>query len=189
MRITGSYTLDAPREQIWPLLFDPASLLQAIPGGEQIEAVGPDEYRGRVNLRLAAVGGQYDTSIKILEQIRPSHCRMSGDASGAGGSVKGEVVFDLQEAAPGTLVTYEGDAEIAGPLAGMNSRFVEGVAQTLVRQALGQLNAQLQSATAAQIPASIDTPEHRDVRFSWLRRAWEWMKGLWGHAFRRAGVS
>jgi hypothetical protein len=188
MKITGSYMLDAPREQVWPLLFDPSTLLQAIPGCEQIEAAGPDEYHGRVNLHLAAVGGQYDTSIKMLEQVRPSHCRMSGEASGASGSVRGQAVFNLQEAEPGTLVTYEGEAVITGPLSGMNSRFIEGVAQTLVRQSLGRLNAQLQSSNAAQLPAATTAPDQRGGRISWPRRAWEWVMGLWGHIFRRAGV-
>src|SRR5512143_472906 len=140
MKIAGSYALDAPAERIWPLIFDPAELLQLIPGCEQIEQISPGEYRGRLNLRVAAEGGTFQTYLKIIDQQPPSYSRFEGEAAGPGGVIKGQTVFQLAEAQQRTTLTYEGQALITGPLGSLNSRLVEGVAQALIRQGLDKLN-------------------------------------------------
>ncbi len=149
MNITGSYDLDAPAERIWPLIFDPAELLQLIPGCELIEQISPGEYRGRLNLRVAAVGGTFQTTLKIIDQQPPVYSRFEGEATGPGGVIKGQAAFRLIEVRPQTTLAYEGQALITGPLGSMSSRLVEGVAQTLIRQGLDKLNAKLQAQAAS----------------------------------------
>ncbi len=139
MKIAGQSILDATAESIWPLIFDPRTLLQLLPGCEQVEQVAPDEYRGRMTLRLPAIAGTYDTWVKVLQYEAPSFCQIQGEASGPGGSVRGQASFSLQPEAQQTRIAYQGDAQIGGPLAGMNPRFAEGVAQTLIRQGLARL--------------------------------------------------
>jgi hypothetical protein len=170
MRITGNYTLDAPRDRTWPIIFDPVQLMGLIPGCDQMEADGPDSYRGAITLRLPAVSGTYRTAIKILEWREPEFCRLDGEATGPGGSVTGQAAFTLREADGGTMVEYNGDAIISGPLAGMNPRFVEGVAQQLIRQGLARLNAKAVAAMAAEatvVPARRPGVWPRFV--AWLR--------------------
>ncbi len=91
MHIAGSYDLDAPADRIWPLIFDPAELLQLIPGCEQIGEISPGEYHGRLNFRVAAVGGTFQTTLKIVDQQPPSYARFEGEVVGPGGIVKGQV--------------------------------------------------------------------------------------------------
>ena len=94
MNISGSYDLDAPAERIWPLILDPSELLQLIPGCEQIEQVSPGEYRGRLNLRIAAVGGTYQTYHRIVDQQLLSYSRLEGQVSGPGGIITGQAYSD-----------------------------------------------------------------------------------------------
>jgi carbon monoxide dehydrogenase subunit G len=171
MKIAGAYTLSVPRDRAWPVIFDPVQLMGLIPGCDEIVADGPDSYRGAITLRLPAVTGAYRTAIKILERREPEFCRLQGEAAGPGGSVKGQAAFTLREADGGTLVEYEGDAVISGPLAGMNPRFVEGVAQQLIKQGLGRLDAQALAAMAAEAAASPAPRPGPWSRFkAWLRR-------------------
>jgi carbon monoxide dehydrogenase subunit G len=72
IKVTGSYTLDAPREQIWPLIHDSASLVRLIPGCEKLEQVGSPEYHEQMQLWLAVVAGKYETYIKLTES-KPYH--------------------------------------------------------------------------------------------------------------------
>jgi hypothetical protein len=183
MRIAGSYDLAAPAERIWPLIFDPAELLQLIPGCEQIEQVSPGEYRGRLNLRIAAVGGTFQTYLKIIDQQPPSYTRFRGEAAGPGGVITGEAVFGLapqfnssaNETPPWTTLTYEGLAQITGPLGSLNSRLVEGVAQALIRQGLDKLNMRLQ-----ELPASSELPQIDQIAAhgSVWRRLINWIKSF-----------
>ncbi len=139
MKIAGQAVLDAPREAIWPLIFEPEALLQLLPGCDEIARVAPGEYRGRLSLRVPALAGAYDIYVKVLEAEPPRYCQIVGDARSANGSVQGRAGFMLEPEGPGTRIVYQGDALISGPLAGMNPRFAEGVAQTLIRQGLGKL--------------------------------------------------
>jgi carbon monoxide dehydrogenase subunit G len=154
MKVAGSYILDGTRECIWPLIYDPASLITFIPGCEQLEQVSPDEYRGQVRIRLPAVGGAYTTYVNLVEREEPNYCCFAGEVNGAAGSVRGTASFRLKAMEARTLLEYEGQALIAGPLARLDSRFVEGVAQTLIKQGLSRLNQQVQlkQATLPAIP-------------------------------------
>ena len=139
MKIAGTYNLNIPREHLWKLIFDPAVLLGLIPGCEQIEQVGNDMYRGRIMLRLPAVSGSFDTSLQIVESEPPSFCRFAGEASGGSGSIKGQGVFRLRDEGDWTVVEYECEAQVGRPLASLNPRFMEGVVQVLIRQAMERL--------------------------------------------------
>ena len=139
MKIAGQSTLDAVVESIWPLIFDSRTLLELLPGCEQLEQVAPDEYRGRMTLRVPAIAGTYEIWVKVLKYEAPSFCQIQGEATGSSGSVRGQASFTLQPDDQKTRIEYQGDAQIGGPLAGMNPRFAEGVAQMLIRQGLARL--------------------------------------------------
>jgi carbon monoxide dehydrogenase subunit G len=146
MKITNHYTFAAPRERIWPLIYDPAALVGLIPGCEKLEQVSSDEYRGQIQLRLPAVVGLYQTYVKLLEREEPSYCLFAGEVSGSPGVMKGTASFKLQALNEHeTLMTYEGQAVISGPLGQLDSRFMEGIANTLIKQGLAKLNQQAQT--------------------------------------------
>jgi len=143
MKVAGSYKFDGSRESIWPLIYDPASLVSLIPGCDQIEQVNSDEYRGQVHVRLPAVAGTYTTFVKLIERNEPHYCRFEGEVNGSAGSIKGVASFKLEAVDSQTVMEYEGQAMISGPLAKLDSRFVEGIVQTLLKQGLAKLNKQI----------------------------------------------
>ena len=153
MKISGATDLDAPSADIWPLIFDPSTLLNLIPGCDDVEQIAPDAFRCRMTLRVPALAGSYEARVKVLEYVEPSYCRIQGEASGPGGGVQGQASFTLAPAGEGSRIAYTGDAMISGPLAGMNPRFAENVAQTLIRQGLSRLPALARERAAAPSPA------------------------------------
>jgi len=180
MKIAGQSTLDAAVESIWPLIFDSRTLLELLPGCEQVEQVAPDEYRGRMILRIPAIAGTYETWVKVLQYEAPSFCQIQGEATGSSGSVRGQASFTLHPDAQQTRIEYQGDAQIGGPLAGMNPRFAEGVAQMLIRQGLARLpelarerGAALQTTPSA-VPATCPGGVTR-----WNRRLASRFASLW----------
>lgn len=139
MKIFGKATFNAPSEAIWKLLFNPSALLKLVPGCDQVEQVTPDEYRAILTMRMPALAGSYEILIKIVESSAPRFCRLAGNAHGPSGSVQGTGCFTLLPQSQKTHIDYDGEAWISGPLAGMPPRFVEGVAQMLIRQGLAKL--------------------------------------------------
>jgi carbon monoxide dehydrogenase subunit G len=144
MKITGSYTLDGPRQDIWPLIHDPISLVRLIPGCEQLDQISPTEYRGQVQLRLPVVAGAYIAYVKLIEDEAPRYCYFENKVEGPAGSISGTASFKLEPVDTRTILEYEGQAMIVGPLARLDSRFVEGIVQTLIKQGLAKLNTQIQ---------------------------------------------
>jgi uncharacterized protein len=144
MNIRGSRTLNAPRAAVFAAICDPDTLLGVIPGCREIEKVGHAEYRGQISLRLPGVVGTYRTVVRLVDADAPSYGQLEGEVVGALGSIKGRASFRLAEAGGVTTVDYDGQAVIGGPLARLDSRFVEGLAGSLISQGLGNLDSRLQ---------------------------------------------
>jgi carbon monoxide dehydrogenase subunit G len=139
MRISGKACVNAPCEAIWKLIFNPSALLELVPGCDQVEQVAPDQYRASLTMRVPALAGNYEIFIKIVESEAPQFCRLAGNARGPSGGVEGTGTFTLLPQRQQTRIDYDSEIQISGPLAGMHPRFVEGVAQTLIREWLAKL--------------------------------------------------
>jgi carbon monoxide dehydrogenase subunit G len=149
MNVHGSRTLEAPRDAVFAAILDPSVLLAVIPGCQEIEQLSETEYRGRISLRLPGMVGSYQTVVRVVETEPPSYGRLAGEVVGALGSITGVASFRLAEIGGGTEVRYEGQAAIGGPLARLDSRFVEGLAGSLIGQGLGNLDQRLKDRTPA----------------------------------------
>jgi carbon monoxide dehydrogenase subunit G len=151
MNIRGSHTLDAPRAAVFAAICDPDTLLSIIPGCDEIEQIGDAEYRGRISLRLPGVVGTYRTVVRLVDADAPRYGQLEGEVVGALGSIRGRASFRLAEAGGKTTVDYDGRAVIGGPLARLDTRFVEGLAGSLINQGLGNLNSRLQGDPSAGV--------------------------------------
>ncbi len=140
MDISGSYTLNAPAEQVWPLIFNPNSLISLIPGCQQLVQVAPDEYRGQMNVGIAAVSGKYDTFVKIIEADAPNFCTFEGQVTGPTGTISGMASFSLKQKEIDTEIDYHAQALITGALGTISPRILESIAKTFINQAMSKLN-------------------------------------------------
>ena len=151
MNIRGSRVVDAPRATVFAAICDPNTLLGVIPGCREIEKVGETEYRGQISLRLPGIVGTYRTVVRLIEADAPRYGQLEGEVVGTLGTIKGRASFRLDERDGKTTVDYEGQAAIGGPLARLDSRFVEGLAGSLINQGLGNLSKQLQGDMLAGV--------------------------------------
>ena len=120
-----------------------------IPGCEGVEQTGPDEYRGRITLRLPGAVGSYATLVRLVDAEPPVRSGLEGSVEGAMGAIPGRAEFTLTEAAGTTTLEYRGSGVIGGPLARLDSRFAERLAESLINQGLGALEARLERAVAS----------------------------------------
>lgn len=158
MDISGSYTLKAPRERVWECLLDPDMLQRTIPGCEKLEQTGPDEWRMRVNIGIAAVKGVYEGTLRMTDRVAPEQYRMVADGTGARSVLHGEGTLKLESPEPNTtVVNYQGQAQINGPLAGIANRVAPSVSKMLLKQFFGRFQQEM-DATGASAPVAGDTP-------------------------------
>ena len=139
MKVSGRATVDAPREAVFAAICDPGALLEVIPGCQEIHQVSAGEYHGRVALRLPAIVGTYETVVRLVRSDPPA----CGELEGRVGTIAGRAVFRLAEDNGKTVVEYEGTGVVSGPLARLDSRFIEGVARSLIDEGLARLGRRL----------------------------------------------
>lgn len=143
MNIRGSHRFAAPREAVFAAIRDPRVLMAVIPGCEAVEQVAPDRYDGRITLRLPGAVGSYRTHVALVDVAVPERARLDGRVEGSMGTITGHAEFELREAATGTDMDYRGMGVIGGPLARLDSRFAERLAESLIAQGLRALDARL----------------------------------------------
>jgi carbon monoxide dehydrogenase subunit G len=149
MKVRGNRTLQVPRDAVFAAILDPEILLGVIPGCRAVERVDETEYHATIALRLPGMVGTWRTVVRVVESDPPSSGEIAGALTGALGSITGRAAFRLSDDDGRTTVDYEGSAVIGGPLARLDSRFVEGLAGSLISQGLGNLEARLRETARA----------------------------------------
>jgi carbon monoxide dehydrogenase subunit G len=134
VKITGSQTIRAHRDRVWQELTDPHAIAGCLPGVQNIEKVGEDEYAMAMNLAIGPVKGTFSGKIRLMDVHEPDDYRMQVEGSGGPGFVKGDGVVRLSEDGETTRVDYEGDVEVGGPVGAVAQRMLGGVANRMVGQ-------------------------------------------------------
>ena len=143
MKISGSYTIDAPQEQVWAALNDMEVLARIVPGCERLEQTGDNEFVGTVKIGIQAIKGTYSGRIRLQDIQPPHHYKLVANGRSANGVVDGAGTVDLSEVDGKTLLTYGGDAQIGGMLASVGQRLIEGASKQMINQSLKALTEQI----------------------------------------------
>ncbi|PYT74705.1 MAG: carbon monoxide dehydrogenase [Acidobacteria bacterium] len=143
MKISGSYTLPVAPERAYQILQDPAVLAQAMPGCEGLEQIGPNEYRMKMNVILAALSGKFEGKVRIADAVPPTSFRLIVEGSGRIGFLKGDGLLKLSLAntnpSVSTVVSYEGDAHVGGTLAAVGQRLIDGTSKMMLKKFFDKL--------------------------------------------------
>jgi uncharacterized protein len=154
MDISGSYTLYAPREEVWKALLDPEALKRTVPGCESLEQIGENEYAVRMSVGVAGVKGVYDGTLQVLDAQKPDSYRMVVDGAGTRGILHGDGTLHLEaKDASTTVVRYTGQAQLGGAIASVGMRMAGGAANMIIKQYFVRLAKLLPS-----MPATSEAP-------------------------------
>jgi carbon monoxide dehydrogenase subunit G len=162
VKITGSYTIDAPQDQVWAALNDIHVLARIVPGCERLEQTGENEYEGTVKIGIQTIKGAYSGRIRIEDIQPPNHYKLVASGRSANGVVDGAGTVDLTEQEGKTILTYSGDAQIGGVLASVGQRLIEGASKQMLNQSLKALTEQIAAranGAPAEQPAATAAPD------------------------------
>jgi uncharacterized protein len=150
MKITGGHEFTASREDVWRALQDPDALAATLPGARRLERTGPDEYAISVDVGVGAVKGTFDGTFALTDKQEPESCTVRASASGRPGSVSVVARMAMSEDA---ALTYEADATVTGPLAGVGQRLMAAAARRTTEQFLTALDEHVTAPRAAEAPS------------------------------------
>jgi len=166
LKITGSYTIDAPRDQVWAALNDMEVLARIVPGCERLVQTGENEYEGTVKIGIQSIKGSYSGRIRLEDIQPPHHYKLVASGRSSNGVVDGSGSVDLAEQDGKTVLTYGGDAQIGGTLASVGQRLIEGASKQMINQSLKALVEQINTRNAPakpEAPAEPAAPAESDA--------------------------
>jgi len=172
MKITGEHAFASSRERVWAALEDPQMLANAMPGVKRLDVTGPDEYAVTLAIGVGSVKGTYDGTFRLTDKQAPEAFAVRANAKGGPGSVEAIAHMRMRDGDNGgALLSYEADANVTGPLAGVGQRLIGSAAKRTTREFLEALDRQIQSppveagATPARAesfsPAPVAAPARR----------------------------
>ncbi len=158
MKMTGEFSIAAPREAVWQALNDPEVLKHCIPGCDEMVKRSDTEFEAKVTAKVGPVRTKFTGQVTLSDIDPPNGYTITGEGKGgAAGFAKGGAEITLEARDGGTLLRYTVTAAVGGKLAQIGSRLVDGVAHKMADQFFTRLTEQLQPAVAAppEAPAEV----------------------------------
>jgi carbon monoxide dehydrogenase subunit G len=158
VKVAGERSFAAPREVVWNVLNEPARMAQIMPGVQSFDVQDARHWRANVKIPLGL--GSLAMSIdfeKTVEQ-EPEYASLHAKGNGVGAMLNMDTSFRLAEQDAGTLMQWEADVAIAGPVGAMGQRVLQPIIKQQVGQVLNALDKQVREAAASGAPASGSAP-------------------------------
>ncbi|MBQ8104014.1 MULTISPECIES: carbon monoxide dehydrogenase subunit G [unclassified Afipia] len=132
MTMTGEVQLPASRQVVWEKLNDPAVLKSCIPGCEELDKSGDNEFQAVAKMKVGPVSARFKGRVTLSDLDPPNGYKITGEGEGGvAGFAKGGATVNLQDKDGGTLLVYNVEAQIGGKLAQLGQRLINGSAKKL----------------------------------------------------------
>lgn len=139
IKLSSSFEIARPPDQVFAALVDPAVLQRCIPGCEELKAIGPDAYEARLNIGVAGLKGRYSGRAELRDKHPPESFTLVFDGKGTPGFVRGTARMRLAAEPSGTRVTSDAEVQVGGLIAAVGSRLVDATARKLAADFFRQL--------------------------------------------------
>jgi len=167
MKIEGTQEISADRERVYSALIDPAVLQRCIPGCEKLEATGENTYSARLRAGVGSIKGIFNGAVRLEDMQPPSRYRMIVDGKGQPGFLKGSGEIALDEKNGATLITFSGDVQVGGTIAGVGQRMIQGAAKMMATQFFTAIEAEAKAR-----------PDEPPPTHGFFRTALRWFSGF-----------
>lgn len=139
LKLAGNFVVDAPRDQVWILLFDVnvmKEIANKIPGihVDALTQISDDQYEGNASVGVAMVKGKYAGTVSVIEKRAREFVKLRADGKGGANWMNGEIALTLADQNGKTLMTYAGTGNVGGTLASLGQRLIDTVGKQIIAQ-------------------------------------------------------
>jgi carbon monoxide dehydrogenase subunit G len=151
MNVNGDRTFAAPREAVWKVLNDPASMAKTMPGVESFDIHDENRWTANVKIPLGLGGLKMKVDMDKIEERAPEFAKLQIKGKGVGAMMSMETSFELTDVAGGgTAMHWNADVKIAGPVGSMGQRVLQPIVNQQVSHVLSALDREVQAAVAGE---------------------------------------
>ena len=152
---SGAVEVPAPREEVWRVLMDPARLAAVIPGCDRLEQEAENSYRAVVDIGVGPIRGRFEARVRLDDLVVPASGTLSGSMIGPLGSSHGTGRLRLEPTDDGTRLAYDYEIHLAGKVAAVGGRMLQGATRALIGQFFANLARQAVGDRAGPEPPAV----------------------------------
>jgi uncharacterized protein len=149
MNVSGERTFAAPRQAVWDVLNDPASMAKTMPGVESFDIHDAEKWTANVKIPLGLGGLKMKIDMDKTEEREPEFAKLHIKGKGVGAMLNMETSFTLADADGGTKMQWAAEVKLAGPVGSMGQRVLQPIVNQQVQHVLKALEVQVDAAVAA----------------------------------------
>ncbi|MFQ5583349.1 MAG: CoxG family protein [Calditrichia bacterium] len=166
MKLTGEFTFQGCRSDVWDLLQDSEVLSKTLPGTRRFEKTGEDSFEAEMEIRVGPLNDVFSGTMELKDKVHPDKYTIILDSKGRAGFAKGTAFVELiEQDETTTLIKYMAELQVGGRLASVGQRMLDTVGRSLTRQSLEALDKALQARSTSgtgDAPAEMSTPTQKD---------------------------
>jgi uncharacterized protein len=162
MEFDNSFDVPLEPAQAWTVLMDIPRIAPCMPGAELTEVVDPQNFKGKISVRLGPVALAFAGRVQI-DSVDEANYSARVKAQGSDGKGRGAAnataTFRIQSVPDGSRVTIHTDLMLSGAVAqyGRGVGMIQATAAQIIGQFAGNLRTQLaQQPPAAPQPAAAE---------------------------------
>jgi carbon monoxide dehydrogenase subunit G len=174
MKIEGTYQISAPRELVFQKLTDPKVLQRSLPGCEKLDQTDENNFALTIRAGVGSIKGLFNGIVRMEQLHPPERFRLVVEGKGTPGFLKGAGALELEERDGGTLISYSGDVQVGGTIAGVGQRMILGSAKMMATQFFTAIEAEAKA-----------TPDQPPPKHGFFRTALRWFSGFLKRQFGR----
>jgi uncharacterized protein len=146
VNVSGEREFAAPRDAVWRVLNDPASMARTMPGVESFDVHDDKRWTANVKIPLGLGGLKMKVDMEKIDEREPEHAALQIKGNGVGAMLSMTTSFDLAENGGSTLMKWAADVKIAGPVGSMGQRVLQPIVNQQVQHVLAALDREVQSS-------------------------------------------
>ena len=145
MKFQGTEEIKAPRDRVWAFLMDPNEVGSCGPGVESIEVIDETHFRAKAKVGIGFISAKFNVDMEFAELTPPEAATIRAHGQAPGSAVDATAQMRLSDGADGgTVMDWEADVNIAGTLASVGARLIEGTANKMIGQTFECMKSKLE---------------------------------------------
>jgi carbon monoxide dehydrogenase subunit G len=146
MNFAGTVDIAAPRARVWAFVIDPHQVGRCGPGVESIEVVDDTHFKATAKVGIGFISTRFVVNMEMAEQVSPDRAVIKAHGQAPGSAVDATAQMTLSDGTDGgTKMTWSADIAIAGTLASLGARLIEGTANKMIGQTFECMKAKLEA--------------------------------------------
>ena len=147
MHFEGTVQINAPRDTVWAFVIDPNQVGQCGPGVESIEVIDDTHFKATAKVGVGFISARFVVNLEFVDLDAPNAATIKAHGQAPGSAVDADAQMRLSDGdGGGTTMDWSAEVNIAGTIASVGARLIEGTANKMIGQTFDCMRTKLEAA-------------------------------------------